>query len=218
MPNPAFTTVIVDSECGMNSGSIDVNATSGTMPYLYSIGGPFVTTDVFTGLAAGTYTVTVRDDNNCEVSRDVVINSVGTKTGTLDTSICDGEVIIIDGNIFDTTGTYNIPISGGASNGCDSTLILTLGIDTLLEKEFQDSICEGEVYTYNGMDFTLPGQYVVDTITAAVGCDTILILDLMVNPLDTTYIDTFICTGGVFTINGMDLSLIHILSTDVIRL
>jgi len=207
MPNPAFTTVIVDSECGMNSGSIDVNATSGTMPYLYSIGGPFVTTDVFTGLAAGTYTVTVRDDNNCEVSGDVVINSVGTKTGTLDTSICDGEVIIIDGNIFDTTGTYNIPISGGASNGCDSTLILTLGIDTLLEKEFQDSICEGEVYTYNGMDFTLPGQYVVDTITAAVGCDTILILDLMVNPLDTTYIDTFICTGGVFTINGMDYTM-----------
>jgi len=207
MPNPAFTTVLVDSDCVLNSGSIDVNATSGTMPYQYSIGGPFVSTDIFTGLAAGTYTVTVRDDNNCEVSGDVVINSVGTQTGILDTSICDGEEIIIDGNIYNTAGTYNIQISGGASNGCDSTLTLTLGIDPLLEKEFQDSICVGEVYTYNGTDYTLPGQYVVDTITASSGCDTILILDLIVNPLDTTYIDTFICTGGVYTINGMDYNM-----------
>jgi len=204
MPNPAFTTVVVNSECGINSGSIDVNASSGTMPYLYSIGGPFVASDLFTGLAAGTYTVTVRDNNNCEVSQDVVIISVGTQTGTLDTSICDGEVITIDGNVFSTAGTYIIPISGGATNGCDSTLTLTLGIDPLLEKEIQDSICVGEIYTYNGIDYTVAGQYVIDTLSAAVGCDTILILDLFVNPLDTTYIDTFICTGGVYTIGGID--------------
>jgi hypothetical protein len=63
------------------------------------------------------------------------------------------------------------------------------------------------VYTYNGIDYTLPGQYVVDTISAGSGCDTILILDLIVNPLDTTYIDTFICTSGVYTINGMDYTM-----------
>ena len=42
------------------------NVTGGTAPYEYSIDGiSFGASDTFTGLTAGTYTITVRDDNGC---------------------------------------------------------------------------------------------------------------------------------------------------------
>jgi hypothetical protein len=45
------------------------------------------------------------------------------------------------------------------------------------------SICEGEIYPINGMDYTLPGLYVLDTVSGPGGCDTIFSLNLVVNPL-----------------------------------
>ena len=58
---------------------------------------------------------------------------------------------------------------GGASDGCDSILVLTLTIDPFETKEIKDTICAGEVYTYNGIDYTVAGNYPLDTIPAAVG-------------------------------------------------
>ena len=48
-----------------NDGVIIVNASGGTMPYLYNIGGPNQTSNTFTNLMSGTYLVTVTDSNNC---------------------------------------------------------------------------------------------------------------------------------------------------------
>ncbi|MBC8643532.1 hypothetical protein H9W95_03945 [Flavobacterium lindanitolerans] len=55
--------------CITNSATISITAgsvTGGTLPYEYSIDGiNFGTATSFTGLTAGTYTVTVRDANGC---------------------------------------------------------------------------------------------------------------------------------------------------------
>ncbi len=54
---------------GANNGSVTITATGGTAPYSYSInGGAPQASNVFTGLVAGTYTVKVIDNNNCEVT------------------------------------------------------------------------------------------------------------------------------------------------------
>ena len=54
--------------CGLDNGSFIINGTTGgTGPYTYSInGGAFGTGTSASGLAAGTYTVIVRDANDCE--------------------------------------------------------------------------------------------------------------------------------------------------------
>lgn len=58
------------------SGTITVTAGFGTQPYLYSLNGnAFQTSNVFTGLAAGTYSVTVKDIIDCAYSFDAVVNS-----------------------------------------------------------------------------------------------------------------------------------------------
>ena len=48
------------------NGTIEVEASSGTAPYQYSLNGvSFQGSGLFQGLGAGTYTVTVRDANGC---------------------------------------------------------------------------------------------------------------------------------------------------------
>jgi gliding motility-associated-like protein len=67
----------IDEQCpGSNSGSAMVEANGGTTPYtfLWNNGG---TTDSISGLAAGTYTVTVTDANGCTAT-DLVAVGVGT--------------------------------------------------------------------------------------------------------------------------------------------
>ena len=57
-----------DSSCpGSNDGSIEVDVSGGTPPYTYNSNvGPF--TPPLTGLAPGSYTITVTDANDCEIS------------------------------------------------------------------------------------------------------------------------------------------------------
>ncbi|PXY38663.1 chromophore lyase, partial [Flavobacterium cheongpyeongense] len=63
-----FTTTETNVSCnGLADGTITVNVTSGVGPYEYRLGaGAFQTSNVFTGLAAGTtYTITVKDAKSC---------------------------------------------------------------------------------------------------------------------------------------------------------
>lgn len=54
---------------GDNSGGITVTAAGGTAPYEYSIDGmQFQSNNEFSSLAAGSYTVTIRDANDCTLS------------------------------------------------------------------------------------------------------------------------------------------------------
>lgn len=65
---PATATVVVtEPGCDGNSGQIEVTASGGTGPYEYGIGGwSTQTSNVFTGLSAGSYNVRIITADNCE--------------------------------------------------------------------------------------------------------------------------------------------------------
>jgi gliding motility-associated-like protein len=78
---PIISNVVkVNPTCSFPSaGSISVTATGGTLPYTFSLNaGPYVAGNVFNTLVAGTYTVTVKDANNCTSSSIVVLSSANT--------------------------------------------------------------------------------------------------------------------------------------------
>ncbi|WP_332731995.1 T9SS type B sorting domain-containing protein, partial [Flavihumibacter sp.] len=62
-------------ECNQASGTITVTASNGTAPIQYSINGGtnYQSSNIFNNLAAGSYTITVRDANDCIVTTDVTI-------------------------------------------------------------------------------------------------------------------------------------------------
>jgi aminopeptidase-like protein len=97
----------VDVLCnGASTGSIDVSVSGGTSPYTYNWGGG-VTTQDRTGLAAGTYTVTVTDANNCTKTLSATITepSALSVTETHVNVLCNGA----------STGSIDVSVSGGTS-------------------------------------------------------------------------------------------------------
>ncbi|MFJ1473377.1 T9SS type B sorting domain-containing protein [Capnocytophaga cynodegmi] len=73
--NPKITFTKVDVKChGENTGSIVVTTTGGTPPYIYFVNSvDRGTQNQFNNLAAGEYTIVVRDAKNCEVTDKVNI-------------------------------------------------------------------------------------------------------------------------------------------------
>ncbi len=61
---------ITSSICGNDDGNISVNAT-GTSPLQYSNGNVFQSSNSFSNLATGNYTITIKDNNGC--SKDTII-------------------------------------------------------------------------------------------------------------------------------------------------
>lgn len=92
---------------GTNSGSATVTPTGGTGPYTYSWNTvPEQTTQTATGLSVGTYVVTVKDVNGCEVIATVTIEEPFPLKAQLHAQtnvFCNG----------DNTGTASADASGG---------------------------------------------------------------------------------------------------------
>jgi len=96
----------IDPSCSIgNDGSILVNATGGTMPYQYNIGGANQSSNTFNNLASGIYLVRVTDANAC------------TDTMSIELTVPNGPSIV---SVTDTNVDCN-----GANNG--SILVAATG-------------------------------------------------------------------------------------------
>jgi hypothetical protein len=105
IPGPSVSTTTTDSYCNKPTGKLIATVTSGTMPYQYSLDAiNYQPGFLFTGLVAGTVTLTVKDSNNCISTSSVLIPNVPGPTITLTDSIS----ICGTGNIVVTS-------SGGAA-------------------------------------------------------------------------------------------------------
>ncbi len=118
-----ITQTPADVTCfGGNDGSISLVATGGEAPYEYSIDNGVnyqVSTDFFS-LTAGSYTVRVRDANNCDVSTVITINEQTQLTAEAQitqnyTCTQTGEITI--GGVTPTaggSGLYQYSLNGGS--------------------------------------------------------------------------------------------------------
>ncbi|MFM2385786.1 MAG: hypothetical protein RL660_543 [Bacteroidota bacterium] len=95
-----------NASCNNNNGTATVTATGGTGPYAYMWMPGMQTSSTISGLAAGTYTVTVTDANACtKTSTVVVAQSLVSASATVSSNVlCNG------GN----TGVYVVTASGGS--------------------------------------------------------------------------------------------------------
>ncbi|RDI14622.1 T9SS type A sorting domain-containing protein [Flavobacterium sp. AG291] len=114
-----------DVSCnGGANGTATVNPTGGTPGYTYSWNTtPVQTTATATGLAAGTYTVTVTDASNCQATRSITINqpaAITLSAGTVNNVSCNGGT---NGSaqVIATGGTGTLNYSWAPSGGTAST-------------------------------------------------------------------------------------------------
>ncbi|SFS82536.1 SprB repeat-containing protein, partial [Lutibacter maritimus] len=153
------TTSHIDVNCfGGTSGAFTVVATGGAgTTYTYSLSSDFSNsnaTGVFTGLAAGTYTVYVKDVNECTDPSpiQVIITQPLTLSATVNSLnvSCNGNE---DGSITITTpaggsGTYEYSIDGG-SNWQSTGNFTGLAANTY-NVQIRDAVATGCVITLTG--------------------------------------------------------------------
>ena len=136
-----FTTIITPPSCaGAANGSITVNPSSGSAPYNYSInGGPSQLSNVFTGLAAATYTIAITDASGCTGSSSIVMPA-GTGGLTANTSpvgtscpgVNNGSITI---NPTNGLAPYQYSLNGGAFQLSNIFSNLSAGTYTITLKD-----------------------------------------------------------------------------------
>ena len=91
-----------------------------------------------------------------------------------------------------------------SSIGCDSIIMMDLIVLPVNRETVFDTICEGELYDFNGSVLDASGSY-VDTVVGTNGCDSIVTLELTVNPIVTFTFDEEICEGTPYTFGSQNL-------------
>ncbi|HTL81199.1 MAG TPA: gliding motility-associated C-terminal domain-containing protein [Bacteroidia bacterium] len=95
----ASTAGSTPESCGSNDGTAFVNASGGTPGYTY-LWNNNSTNDTITGIATGSYSVTITDANGCTTTTSVNVGSAGTATAN-----ASGSTTISSGGSTTLTGT-----------------------------------------------------------------------------------------------------------------
>lgn len=105
----SFVTFNLDCN-GDSDGSISANGSGGIPPYSYSLnGGAFQSSNVFSNLSAGTYTLVVRDADGTQISSDVPVTEPPTLVMTASVNSND-----ISAGATGGTPNYQYSLNGGA--------------------------------------------------------------------------------------------------------
>jgi hypothetical protein len=102
----------------------------------------------------------------------------------------------IDGNVY--TADTLVSDTFISSSGCDSIRVLDLTISNSTVMNVFDTICAGDTLGWHGEFYYQPGQY-TDSLSSINGCDSVYILNLYVNQIDTSIA---IIGGGVIESNN----------------
>ncbi len=118
-------------------------------------------------------------------------------------NICHGDSYELGGEILTEQGHYEWTTT--SSEGCDSTVVLTLDFWPVYNMERAAIICLGDSAEFNGNTYFETGVYTA-TLTTIHGCDSTITLDLTVkDSLGSDFSDA-ICEGEIFDFNGEALT------------
>ena len=179
-----------------------LNATSITLNEVACEG---YTLNAQTYTSSGTYTQMLTNAGGCDslITLNLVINN--NTTSTITESACD-TYTAPSGAVYTSSGTYTDVIS--TATGCDSTITINLTITTAPTNNMIVSECDS--YTLNGQTYTSSGTF-TQTLTAgaANGCDSIIVLNLIINNATSSTLTESACnsytapSGTVYTASGI---------------
>lgn len=108
---PEITAVQVDDAgCSGATGSVEITASGGSGTLMYSLnGGTFQTTNTFDQLAAGSYTLQVKDEEGCLGSQEV---EVGEAASTLSVAV----VSMTESGCGQSEGSVQLSAAGGEAS------------------------------------------------------------------------------------------------------
>lgn len=147
----------------------------------------------------GLYLDTLIADNGCDSISSIYLSILLPINDSIFVDICNGESYFAEGSFQNSAGIYTDTLL--SANSCDSIVTTFLNV---LRTDTIDStlvICDGESVTIHGVEQSNAGVYTF-TYSNIVGCDSIVNVELLINP---TYINIFnydICIDDSVLVNG----------------
>ena len=224
--NSAGTTygneVVFTTNCQFNN-YYDTAATCSNEPYIWR--GLQLST-------SGLYTDTIPNAYGCDDVYHLFLTVNQTATVTIYDTICQGDY-------YQQFGFDTLPEQYGVvydqqllqtENGCDSIVNLVLTVNRTYQIVTNAETCDNTPYEWRGHEYDEAGVY-FDTLVSSTGCDSVLGLNLLVNPTYDIFVEdsavrtheycnyglTFIpnivgdftCDIQNYTVNGCD-SIVHL--------
>jgi gliding motility-associated-like protein len=217
--NP-LPTVLVNSPtiCAGLTASLNAN---GAASYTWTSGLPpnaSVNTPIL--YFSDSYTVTGTDANGCQNSATSIITVNPKPNVTVNSpTICEGEFTTLTAaGALSYTWTGGLPngavvttpalsttmayfVYGTDGNGCTNAARSVVTVNPIRSTSLIQAICQGESVTVGPRTFTTTGNYTVG-LTTSLGCDSVITLDLTVNPVKTTNLRQTLCEGQFATVGG----------------
>ena len=225
-PSRFPVTVTVNANPTVNGGAnvavcqgqqATLTATGTATSYVWS---PVVTNGVaFTPAATGNYIVTGTGSNGCTQNDTVLVtvNSLPIVSAGLDQTVCAGSTVtlsgsgaltytwnngISNGTPFTATATTTYTVTGTDGNGCQNTDQAIVNVNNATTSSVSATACVTYTWAQNGMTYTTSGAY-TDTLTNAVGCDSIITLNLVINQPTSSSVSETACSSFTWAQNGM---------------
>ncbi len=147
--------------------------------------------------STGIYVDSLKSEHGCDsvITLDLVV--VAQIKEFQNVQICEGDNYTFGGIVYNSTGTYTETFT--SSQGCDSVVTLDLQVLSQLRDTISEEMCEGGVYDFDGTMLTTGGSF-NKTYTSQAGCDSVVTLELTVNPTLTTILFEELCDGEAFTL------------------
>lgn len=130
----------------------------------------------------------------------VTINSSYNQSTPINIFFCQGDTIIYNNQQIFNEGIYVQNLQ--TAFGCDSIINLNAVFYNTVN-QINTSICSGSNYWLNGNSYNQTGQY-TQILQSSQGCDSTIVLNLVVTPPLSSTINTSICPGSSYTLNGVN--------------
>lgn len=148
---------------------------------------------------AGIYNDTYNAANGCDsiVSTTLTVYPVYSINNNV--TICQGDSFYVAGQFQTTSGVYVDYLT--TINNCDSTVTTNLTVTPAFNYVTNSSICNGDSVLFNGNYYSAAGNYSYTYQTSS-GCDSILTLQLTLNPNFVTTNNVSITVGDSLFVGG----------------
>jgi DNA-binding beta-propeller fold protein YncE len=145
----------------------------------------------------GQYDRVFVSENGCDSIRRLDLTVLAPIRTEMSTTICAGESISFFGTTLDATGLYQNKLT--AENGCDSIITMDLTVADTFRVETTQTICKGDTYFFGNIPIDMAGNY-QQTFTSTLGCDSTVLLTLMLADTVKTDLTDTICLGDTLRV------------------
>ncbi|MCC6726766.1 MAG: gliding motility-associated C-terminal domain-containing protein, partial [Saprospiraceae bacterium] len=151
---------------------------------------------------SGTYQQALQTASGCDSIVTLNLSVLPSVASQISAIICQGNSYTFGNQVLTQSGTYQQILQ--TTSGCDSTVTLSLEVLPLKETSIQAEICDGATYSFNNQQITSAGLY-QQLIQTSTGCDSLVSLDLRVNPVPKTSFAIAICQGEQYNFGSLTL-------------